>query len=60
MRKARAVHAQAAGVGRDGRGPAVLGVDTVVTLDGRIYGKPEDEAQARETLRALSGATQRS
>ena len=29
----------------------------VVALDGVIYGKPGDEAAARETLRALSGAT---
>jgi septum formation protein len=35
----------------------VLGVDTVVELDGRIYGKPEDEEHARRTLRALAGAT---
>jgi septum formation protein len=35
----------------------VLGVDTLVTLDGRIYGKPSDEPHARATLRALSGAT---
>jgi septum formation protein len=35
----------------------VLGVDTLVELDGRIYGKPEDETHARKTLRALSGAT---
>jgi septum formation protein len=33
----------------------VLGADTVVCLDGRIYGKPADEAAARATLRALSG-----
>jgi septum formation protein len=33
----------------------VLGVDTIVTLGGRIYGKPGDPAQARATLRALSG-----
>jgi septum formation protein len=37
----------------------VLGVDTLVTLDGRIYGKPGDERHARETLRALGGATHR-
>lgn len=36
---------------------AVLGVDTVVELDGVLYGKPADEAQARATLAALSGAT---
>jgi septum formation protein len=35
----------------------VLGVDTVVALDGRIYGKPADEHEARVTLHALSGRT---
>jgi septum formation protein len=35
----------------------VLGCDTLVALDGVIYGKPEDEAAARETLQALGGAT---
>jgi septum formation protein len=38
-------------------GVAVLGVDTVVALDGRIYGKPLDEHAARETLRRLGGRT---
>jgi len=33
----------------------VLGVDTVVTLDGALYGKPADVAEARATLEALSG-----
>ena len=35
----------------------VLGVDTVVALDGVIYGKPDDAEHAVATLRALSGAT---
>jgi len=35
----------------------VLGADTVVSLDGRIYGKPDDAAAALHTLRALSGRT---
>jgi nucleoside triphosphate pyrophosphatase len=35
----------------------VLAVDTLVELDGRIYDKPPDRDAARETLRALSGAT---
>ena len=35
----------------------VLGVDTVVALDGEIYGKPADEAAARDTLKRLSGRT---
>ncbi len=35
----------------------VLGVDTVVALGGRLYGKPTDAEDARRTLRALSGRT---
>jgi septum formation protein len=38
-----------------GRDAPVLGVDTVVSVDDRIYGKPHDAGQARATLRALSG-----
>ena len=38
-------------------GDLVLGADTVVALDGVIYGKPPDPDAARATLRALSGAT---
>jgi septum formation protein len=33
----------------------VLGVDTVVSIGARIYGKPADAAAARRTLAALSG-----
>jgi septum formation protein len=33
----------------------VLGVDTLVALGSRVYGKPVDLDAARETLRALSG-----
>jgi septum formation protein len=36
-------------------GPVVLGVDTVVVLDGVVYGKPACLAEARETLERLSG-----
>ena len=49
LRKARA--ALAPGVPE-----VVVGCDTLVALDGVIYGKPADERQARETLTALSGA----
>ncbi len=42
-----------------GAGTRVLGVDTVVVLDGEIHGKPEDEARAIATLRRLSGRTHR-
>jgi septum formation protein len=50
LRKARAAV-------RDGASETVLGVDTLVFLDGAIFGKPADETRARATLRALSGAT---
>jgi septum formation protein len=33
----------------------VLGVDTVVSLDGRLYGKAADRARAAATLRDLAG-----
>lgn len=38
-------------------GEVVLGVDTVVELGGRLWGKPGDAGEARATLRALSGET---
>ena len=49
LRKARAV--------AETRDEVVLGCDTVVVLDGLIYGKPADEAEARRTLRTLGGRT---
>jgi septum formation protein len=44
-------------VRRPGAPEAVLGCDTIVVLDGVIYGKPPDAAAARETLAALGGRT---
>jgi septum formation protein len=38
-------------------GELVLGADTVVALDGVIFGKPRDETEARESLGRLSGRT---
>ncbi len=35
----------------------VLGADTVIEKNGKIYGKPEDEAQAEAFLREFSGST---
>jgi septum formation protein len=35
----------------------VLGADTAVVLDGRIFGKPQDAAEAETFLRRLSGRT---
>lgn len=46
LRKARAVP-----------GELVLGVDTAVLLDGRVFGKPRDEDEAETFLRRLSGRT---
>jgi septum formation protein len=54
MLKARAAQRAA---GQPSSPEAVLGVDTLVTLNGEIYGKPGDEEHARATLRALSDAT---
>jgi septum formation protein len=52
MRKARAAW-------RSDVEEAVLGVDTLVTLNGHIYGKPVEVDEARATLTALSGARHR-
>ena len=50
LRKARAVaEEQASGL--------VLGADTVVALDGVVYGKPADAREAEATLRELRGRT---
>jgi septum formation protein len=46
LRKARAVGASE---------ERVLGADTAVVLDGHVFGKPRDEAEAETFLRRLSG-----
>jgi septum formation protein len=48
LRKTRAI---------DGRHERVLGADTAVVLDGRVFGKPRDVAEAEIFLRGLSGRT---
>jgi septum formation protein len=50
LRKARAAR-------KPGAREAVLGCDTLVVLDGAIYGKPAGESAARAMLAALSGVT---
>lgn len=35
----------------------IISSDTLVVLEGKIYGKPKDENEARETLLQLSGKT---
>ncbi len=52
LRKARAVAAREPGA-------AVIGADTLVTLDGRFFGKPASGAEATETLQSLRGRTHR-
>jgi len=47
--------AKAEAVAREHPGEAVLGADTVVALEGEIYGKPRDAAEARAMLAALAG-----
>ena len=46
--KARSVH---------GAGRITLGVDTTVVLDGRVYGKARDDADATHMLNEFSGRT---
>ena len=40
-------------------GAVVLGADTEVVLDGEVFGKPRDDADAAAMLRRLSGRTHR-
>jgi septum formation protein len=49
-------HAPSLDVSRLLEGALVLGADTVVALNGRIIGKPDDEADARRILADLSGS----
>ncbi len=53
FRKARAV------ADRARPGSLILGVDTVVSLGRRLYGKPGDRGEAAQTLRALAGRRHR-
>ncbi|WP_456421446.1 Maf-like protein [Thermococcus sp.] len=50
-RKAREVYSRVGGT--------VIGADTVVSVDGRILGKPESEEEAYEMLKLLSGRIHR-
>ncbi len=52
IRKARAIAAREPGA-------LVMGIDTEVELEGRLYGKPSDRDQAAEFLRELSGRRHR-
>jgi septum formation protein len=55
-RKARAAAAGGDARGGEPGGPTtVLGVDTLVALDDRLYGKPADSQEAVATIAALAG-----
>jgi septum formation protein len=53
----RHASAKARSVAADAGDRPVLGVDTEVVLDGRVYGKPVDASDAEAMLEALSGTT---
>jgi septum formation protein len=48
---------KAAEVAAEVRSGVVLGADTVVVLDGEVFGKPASKAEARAMLERLSGRT---
>ena len=55
LRKGRATLELLRSEGRLTENTLVIASDTVVALEGRILGKPADEADAKEMLRSLSG-----
>jgi septum formation protein len=58
LRKARAIGGPGGAGGTrpcDAPPELVLGADTAVVLDGRVFGKPADAAEAERFLTALSG-----
>jgi septum formation protein len=48
---------KARSVAHDAGDQPVLGVDTAVVLEGRVYGKPADAGDAEQMLEALAGRT---
>lgn len=48
---------KASAIYRDHPGTLVIGADTVVALDGKVFPKPKSAAQAVEYLQELSGRT---
>jgi len=59
LARAKAGHAMALMAMRHLPPRVVLAADTALDLDGAIMGKPDDPAQAREMLAALSGRSHR-
>ena len=55
--KARAVAARLCAGGPGNREDIVIGADTIVWHEGRIFGKPHSQEEAAAMLRSLSGCT---
>jgi len=51
----RLARTKASAIAARDRDALVVAADTIVVIDGTILGKPRDEADARRTLRMLSG-----
>ncbi len=56
-RKAKAVRELLLSQGRMSSDTVIIAADTVVSVDGEIFGKPRDESDARRMLRLYSGRT---
>ncbi|MEB3100380.1 Maf family protein [Ferviditalea candida] len=54
LRKAHAVFLLKEEKGLNG---VIIGSDTIVVFEGRVLGKPKDDAEARDMLQALQGRT---
>ncbi len=48
---------KAEAVGKDHPGRLIVSADTIVTVDGKVLGKPHSEEDARAMLQSLSGRT---
>jgi septum formation protein len=55
----RVAHEKALDVAKRHPGSWILGADTIVEIDGKILGKPLDEADGQRMLRLLSGRVHR-
>ncbi|HXG90779.1 MAG TPA: Maf family protein [Blastocatellia bacterium] len=51
----RIARAKVIAVARKREAGLIIGADTIVVLDGRVLGKPQDEEDAQRMLRQLSG-----
>lgn len=52
LAKAKAEH-----IACEHRSDTVIAADTIVVLDGKVYGKPHDRARAFEMIKSLNGRT---